>query len=430
MDFRLSLKSFSRWLKGNRYMLLYLVFLAIELTAISKISDLPNSLNNWTDKAEQIAAFNIPSDNFYGPGAALLLVPFLWAQGNYFVATLFYFLLGALGYWKLTLLIENRLLKFISRIILPLNFYLLWLIYSSQDTVFEFALLTWSLYFLVRRRFVLFSLVTFLLCETRAGYWVFFLGSATILFSLSVLRKEKQKLAKVLAIPLLIISSTFNYFEYDSPSPALEGGMAAYFAYSKYHYLALPKMDMDVFLSGPQGIFSKDYKPLMPEGTSAAEENSIYLKAGINSALENKKETILGWMQKFDSYFFDVQKVPHLPGRYVLNQTTKTIEIQDERLTWSLVLGNLSFELYRSLLVVSGFIATGILLASRLFLSRKERIAPQLWFLALPYLFGVVPGLLIYTETRFKIVSEMLLVPLIAEIFAIALARRKKLSTT
>ena len=256
MDFRLSLKSFSRWLKGNRYMLLYLVFLAIELTAISKISDLPNSLNNWTDKAEQIAAFNIPSDNFYGPGAALLLVPFLWAQGNYFVATLFYFLLGALGYWKLTLLIENRLLKFISRIILPLNFYLLWLIYSSQDTVFEFALLTWSLYFLVRRRFVLFSLVTFLLCETRAGYWVFFLGSATILFSLSVLRKEKQKLAKVLAIPLLIISSTFNYFEYDSPSPALEGGMAAYFAYSKYHYLALPKMDMDVFLSGPQGIFS------------------------------------------------------------------------------------------------------------------------------------------------------------------------------
>jgi hypothetical protein len=186
---------------------------------------------------------------------------------------------------------------------------------------------------------------------------------------------------------------------------------------------------MDVFLGGPKGIFSPEYKPEFPEGTTPAQENQMYQEAAVESALENKKETILGWMQKFDSYFFDVQKVPHLPGSYVLDLSTKTIKIEDERLSWNLVLGNLVFEIQRTLLVTSGLLAAGFVLSSRFLLEKALWLRPKLWFLTLPYLFGAIPGMLMYTETRFKIVSELLLVPLIAEIYSLAFQRRKTLKS-
>jgi hypothetical protein len=425
MDFssRIKVALHNTW--KNRNLIVYLTVLLTELMIINQISDLPNSLGNWIKKAEQIASLNIPEDNFYGPGAAVLLVPFLWSKENLIVATAFYFLLGSVGYWKLTGMISNKLIRFVSLSALPLNAYLIWLINSSQDTVFEFMLLTWSGYFLLQKKFLAFSAVTFLLCETRAGYWVYFLGTALLLAAMDLARRKKVKLAKMLAFPLLLIASTFNFVNYGSPSPALEGGMTAYFSYSKYHYLSLPKMDMDVFLSGPQGIFSKDFKPKAEGEMNGAEEHRFYQKAALDSALANKKETVLGWMQKFDSYFFDVQKVPHLPGSYVLDQSTKTIKIEDERLSWSLVLGNLLFEIQRTLLVTFGLVAAGFILASRLLFEGASRLRPKLWFLALPYLFGAVPGMVMYTETRFKIVSELLLVPLIAEIFSLVLMQRK-----
>jgi hypothetical protein len=419
----------SHLLWEKRYLVGYLVLLLSELLLLNQISDLPNSLGNWISKAEQIASFSIPTDNFYGPGAALMLVPFLWAKENLLIATATYFLIGSLGYWKLTSLLQHTGLKLISRIALPVNFYLIWLINSSQDTVFEFMLLTWSVYFLIQRRFLTFSLVTFLLCETRAGYWAYFIGTALILALTDLVKKKRVKLSKIIAFPLLLVASLFNFANYSSPSPALEGGMTAYFSYSKYHYLSLPKMDMDVFLGGPKGIFSPEYKPEFPEGTTPAQENQMYQEAAVESALENKKETILGWMQKFDSYFFDVQKVPHLPGSYVLDLSTKTIKIEDERLSWNLVLGNLVFEIQRTLLVTSGLLAAGFVLSSRFLLEKALWLRPKLWFLTLPYLFGAIPGMLMYTETRFKIVSELLLVPLIAEIYSLAFQRRKTLKS-
>jgi hypothetical protein len=427
MGFRGKAVAIPRLAWERRYLLSYLAILLAELHLINRASDIPVSLGNWITKAEQIASFSIPTDNFYGPGAALMIVPFLWAKENLLIATATYFMVGSYGYWKLTSFVENKLLKAIARLALPANFYLIWLINSSQDTVFEFMLLTWSGYFLIRRRFLAFSVITFLLCETRAGYWVYFLGTAALLFATDLFRKNKVKFSKILAFPLLLLASSFNFAVYESPSPALEGGMTAYFSYSKYHYLSLPKMDMDVFLGGPNGIFSPEHKPKFPEDASGAEENQAFQKAALESMKANKKETMLGWMQKFDSYFFDVQKVPHLPGSYVLDIPTKSIKIQDERLSWNLVLGNLVFEIQRTLLVTFGLLGAGLLLASRLLLDRASRLKPSLWFLVLPYLFGAVPGMVMYTETRFKIVSELLLVPLIAEIFALALQRRKSI---
>jgi hypothetical protein len=402
----------------------YLVIVGIELVVIHRISDLPVSISNWVPKAEQLASLQVPTDNFYGPGAALLVVPFLWLTDRLFLVVLFYFLVGTIAYWKLTTFIPNEMGRVIARAGLPFNVYLLWLINSSQDTVFEYCLLLWSVYFLIRKQYVSFSAMALLLSLTRAGYWTFFLGASLLIFLIGWIRKKEINFKKLIAIPLLVVTSLFNYINFGSPSPALEGGITAYFSYSRYHYLALPKMDMDVFLSGPKGIFTEKYGVNTENYSSGAQANSELQKAAIASALANKKETLLGWMQKIDSYVFDAQKVPHLPGRYVLDIEKKVIAIENERLTWPLVIGNLLFFIYRALLICAGFLALGALLFQKIITGKVDKFTSVNWALSLPYVFGFVPGVLFYTETRFKIVSELLLVPLVVGAWSAVLSKR------
>lgn len=418
------LQSSFNLLTRNKHLSFYLIVVLSELTLIHSISDLPSTLGNWLEKSRVIAGLGIPEDNFYGPGSAIMLIPFLPIQENLFIANLVYFGIGTIGFWKLTEYLSNKIWRAVCLLALPTNFYLIWLINSSQDTVFEFCLLMWSGFFLVRRNYLLFNALTFLLCLSRSGYWIFFLGTSVGLFLWGKFKRNELSWKKLIAVPLLVLTSVFNFANYDSPSPALEGGLALYFSYTKYHYLSLPKMDMDVFLSGPNGPFSEKNGPKFPEGITQAEENSIYGKAGLDSLITYKKESVLGWMQKFDSYFFDVQKVPHLPGAYVLNQDKRIIEIQADRLTWPLVLGNFSYMIWRTILILGALVAVGILLGARMF--RISMGAIKLWPLALPYLFGLVPGIIIYTETRFKIVSELLLVPLIFEIWSKATGLRSQ----
>jgi hypothetical protein len=424
MDFKKFKPSTQLALLKNWKICSYLALLGIELAVLHGVSDLPVSISNWVPKAEQLASIQIPSDNFYGPGAAMLLVPFLWLTDHLFLVVLFYFLVGTIAYWKLTGLILNITGRRIARAALPLNFYLLWLINSSQDTAFEYCLLLWSIYFLVRKRYLSFSAITYLLSLTRAGYWTFFLGTSLLLFIISWIRRKEINFKKLIAIPLLVLTSLFNYINFGSPSPALEGGMTAYFSYSKYHYLALPKMDMDVFLSGPKGIFTEKYGVNLEHHISGAQANSELQKAAIDSALANKKETLLGWMQKVDSYVFDVQKVPHLPGRYVLDIENKVIAIENERLTWPLVIGNFLFFIYRTLLFCAGFLALGMVLFQKIVIGKVDKFTSANWILSLPYFFGFVPGVLFYTETRFKIVSELLLVPLVVGAWSTVLSQR------
>ena len=216
-------------------------------------------------------------------------------------------------------------------------------------------------------------------------------------------------LRRYLAVPLLFVTALLNLNLYGSPSPALEGGITAYFSHSKYLYLSLPKMDMDVFLAGENGIFSKEYGPNIPTDADEVELNSIYQKAALESIRANPKQVILATMQKFESYIFGVQKVPNLPGEYVLDIKNKRIDIGDERLAWSLVAGNFVYEVYRSALVLLGLIGVGMLLALRRFnreIYTKIKLPMEL---VIPWTFGLIPALLLYTETRFKVVSETLL---------------------
>jgi hypothetical protein len=407
-----------KFIAKNKGILAYLAVLIAELTAISILSDLSPGTQNWIPKAIQLRHLEIPEDNFYGPGGAILMVPFSFYSRTAYLANYFYMVIGSVGFWNISQLIGNRKLRTLSLASLPANFYLLWLIDSSQDTVFEFALLTWSMFFLLKRRWFGFSFVTFLLCETRAGYWAFFVGISLILFIRGYINSRKYIWSRLVPFCLLLLSSGFNFVNYSSPSPALESGVTAYFSYTKYHYLALPKMDMDVFLSGPDGAFSSDNGPTIPEGSSPSEISQIYQRAAIKSAIVNKKETILGWMQKFDSYIFDVQKIPHLPGSYVLNQTNHTISIGNERLSWQLIIGYMAFEVYRTIWLVATFISIGLFIGFKFLKSRKLLRDPIVLILATPFIFGIIPGMLMYTETRFKIVPELLIVPLVAEIWS------------
>lgn len=407
-------------IRKNKFAYAYVCFMLIELAVVNLLSDIPPTTSNWLAKASELVNFNFPSDNFYGPGAAILMIPFTMVPNISILANFLYLALGSFGYWKITALMSNIKARFLARLALPMNLYLIWLINSSQDTVFEFFLLTWSCFFLVTNRRNGFVLFSYLLCLTRAGYWIFFLGTSFLIFFRGYLNGRKFEPKKLIAVPLLIFTSAANFYIYSSPTPALEGGLTAYFSYTKYHYLSLPKMDMDVFLSGPDGAFSPINGPVIPEGSTMAETNSIYQRAAIDSIFANRKETILGWMQKFDSYVFDVQKVPHLPGSYVLSQSDKTITIQNDRLSWSLVVGNLIYMLWRTVFLIASLVSVGLFLGVSLFKKDFFGERMNLLKLAAPYVFGLVPGLLFYTETRFKIVSELLLVPLIIEIFTIS----------
>lgn len=410
-----------------KYRYSYLLLLILELFVINRLSDLPSGATSWSVKARELMNLQIPSDNFYGPGEGILMIPFSISSNAYHLAKFFYLGLGALGYWQITKIVPNFRLRNLIRLALPLNFYLIWLINSSSDTAFEFCLLIWSCFFLLVKRYNWYLVVTYLLCLTRAGYWAFFMCTSLILFFKEYVQLRTINFKKLMVFPIFILTAIFNLVVYSSPSPALEGGITAYFSYTKYHYLALPKMDMDVFLSGPNGAFSEGIGPKIPDGSTQAEKNNIYQRAAFDSLLTNKKEAVLGWMQKFDSYFFDVQKVPHLPGSYVLNQKEMKISILNERLSWNLVIGNLLFMIYRTVLVLGILLAIGLYLGSHWFQEKPIRRKCKLLILSTPYVFGFIPGILFYTETRFKIVSELLLFPLIAEIFALSLMERKNL---
>lgn len=397
----------------------------LEILIVHHLSDLPIEVTNWSYKAKEILSLNVPSDNFYGPGAAILMAPFVLINRE-FLAILVYAFLGAWFYVKIVKLLPTNRYMVFGYFALISNVYLIWLINSSQDTVFEFFLLILTTYLYLKKHFLGYSGAFFLLSLTRSAYWLPFLLVG--LYELyKFVRSKEFNYKKALAIPLLLLTGIFNFVNYDSPSPALEGGITAYFSYSKYHFLSLPKMDMDVFLSGEAGIFSEKYGVIPQNDLSPADENNVYMQAAIDSAVSNPKQTLLGWMQKIDSYIFVSQKVPNLPGSYVLNQGNKTIEIGDERLNWILILGNLVFMFWRASLLIVGLIALGIWISIRKVGAKCDL---RLSFLSFPWLIGLIPGVLFYTETRFKIVSEALLFPLILEVLILGSLIFKRIRLT
>ena len=387
----------------GRYDYKRIIFLAIgiaQLFWISKVSDLPISVGNWFPKAEEISSFHIPESNFYPAGSALLLVPFLMLKSNPLIILMAYFSLGNVFFYEIVKLIKDKKYQTLALGSIILNPYLLWLIYTSQDTVFEYFLLMLCIFLLLNKKFLYFLFFGLILNLCRPAYWVYYLLIGIFLFIYNYISTKKYNWKYLLPFIFLLLNLTYNYYAYNNVRLADESGITAYFSYNKDLYLSLPLFDMDVFLS-KGGHMSNPY--------NFGESPSAYSKAAIKSIKENPKEILLSTMQKIDSYVFVSQKVPKLPGEYYLSEDGKSIVIGQQRLTWMLVLGNLIYQIYRGTLFILFMLCIGILIGTY----SKNRIRENqknLFILVFPWISGLISCTIFYTETRFKIVSELLLV--------------------
>jgi len=383
-----------------------LICLAIMLLA-SSFLDLPPLIGNWENKAWSIINLEL-SDNYYPPGAAIALIPFLWAGPEFWPAIYFYYSLSAGVYFKLCQFVTSNKLRLIALIALPANSYLTWLCLTSADQVIELLTLLLFGYNAAKSRFKLALFFGFLLCFTRPAYWIGYLIIIYLMGKQRIRedRRTKQIFQRSAAVWVLLGVLSFNQIVFGSSNLSTSSSDTIFFSHQKYHYLSLPKFDMDVFLKNGQST---------NPGSVVKNTNKLEFiedpktRGALVSILDNPQRFVFAEIQKLDSYFFPIQKVPNLPGQYELSPDEKSIIIGDERLTWSLTIGHVVFAIYRAfwmLLLACTLTWFALLLFSRTRFSGPEK------YLLIPFMAGVIPGLLYYVETRFKICAELLAVPL------------------
>jgi hypothetical protein len=386
---------------------LYLFFCLSLLHVASYFLDLPLIISNWETKSWSILNFTL-SDNYYPPGASLALIPFLWNGPDYWLAIYFYYAVSVVIYFKICNYMKLGKGKSVALAALPLNFYLTWLCLTSADQVVELMLLMLLGYSAIKSKFYSSLIFGFLLCFTRPSYWPAYI---LIVYLLGKNSSKKQKfnsnwLKKGAAIWVLFGVLSFNQVVFNSTSLASSSSDTFFYSHQKFHYLALSKFDMDVFLEN--GI-STDPIEVNKESAKFNFIDDIKVRAAIVSIFENPQRFIFSEIQKLDSHFFTIQKVPNLPGNYQLSSDENSIKIGDERLTWSLTFGYLFYALYRAIwMLLFALILVWIALLNW----NKLRLNSYEKYLPIPYLVGIIPGLIYYSETRFKICSELLLIPL------------------
>lgn len=387
-------------------MLSFGIIAVIELLLVNEISDLRPSLSSWEPKANSILNLDIPTDNYYGPGAAILLIPFLWNDPLFFVANLFYVFIGSICYYLLCQRIKNLRLRITSYCFLLLNPYFFWLCHSSQDTVLEFALLMISINLGLRNKFALFFLTTFLLAETRSQYWLFIFTALFLRIWLDIKLRQKLKVSYFLPVIFFFTVSIFNSINYGSSSITWYAGETFELGQSKYMYLVHPKFDADHLL-GLADTPNTYRDSRAPEFMSPAEKNDFYLNQGLDSILDNPKQFVLNIMQKVDSYIFSTQKVPSSPGYFSFDHKSNSIKIIDERLNWSIILGNFVYQVWRAVLLILLIASITLLITSRQ-KGRNDLLEVGEHLLVLPWISTFLVILLFYMETRYKVIPELL----------------------
>jgi hypothetical protein len=225
---------------------------------------------------------------------------------------------------------------------------------------------------------------------------------------------DKKISSNFLVFPFLFLLMTIsiNQFTFKDASLAGEAGMTAHFGHNKHWYLSMPKFDSDVFLSTGGNMNTEKF--LMGKTDFAYVSNKEF-RAALIYITENPKSFFLNTLQKIDTYFFSVQKNPQLSGEYYLSNDQKSIVIGEQRETWILIFGSYIYFLHRTLLLIFTIAAVTLLVTKtsfRLDFLRKPNI-----LFCLPYFFGSVAAIAFFTESRYKIVSELLLIPLILSVF-------------
>jgi hypothetical protein len=391
----------------DKILYIYVFFCLTLLYITSYFLDLPPLIGNWEDKSWSILNFAL-NDNYYPPGASLALIPFLWNGPDFWLAIYFYYAVSAIVYFKICSYINLGRGKIVALAALPLNFYLTWLCLTSADQVVELMFLMLLGYSAIRSKFHFSLIYGFLLCFTRPSYWPAYI---VIIYFIAKNPPKEQKyngnwVKKGAAIWVLFGVLTFNQVVFSSTNLSSSSPDTLFYSHQKYHYLTLPKFDMDVFLENGA---STDPIEVTKNSDQFDFIDDVKLRAVMISIFENPHRFIFSEIQKFDSHFFTIQKVPNLPGNYQLSSDENSINIGNERLTWSLTFGYLLYAIYRAIwMLIFALVVLWIYLLVR----NKLRLKSYEKYLPLPYLLGIIPGLIFYSETRFKICSELLLVPL------------------
>jgi hypothetical protein len=396
--------------------LVYAILNFVIILIINQISDLPVWIGNWEAKATKLASFQNPLDNFYPPGGAILLVPFLGVKPNYEIVVYFYYTASSILYYLIckSLIFDKKYLL-VALLGFSLNPYLPWLVNSSQDTVFELFLVMSGFALIVSKKYFLSLLPLYLLCLTRPAYWPGFLVIPLVIKFLKIKSRDHKLATKRLVIApflFLFMTMSINQAVFKDPALAGEAGMTAHFSHNKYWYLSMPKFDPDVFLTTGGNM---DAEKLLRENPIFANIENEGFRAALINISENPKSLFLNTLQKLDTYFFAVQKNPQLSGEYYISADGKNIVVGKERESWLLVLGSFLFFFFRSALLVLAISAVTLLMVFPKI--RQDLIGKPIILFCIPYLFGSIAGVLFYSETRFKLVSEILLIPLIMKIY-------------
>ena len=389
--------------------IIYAVVCTSVLVTVSHFIDLPYLFGNWEEKAKSILDFNL-TDNFYPPGAAIALIPFLWAGPTYSIGVFFYYFLSCYIYYLVCEIVKKRSFRTLALLALPCNPYLSWLCLTSADQVIELFYLTLFALGLVKKRFRLFLLFGWLLCLTRPAYWIAFLLITIIYPHKRIKMRQRLQLKRLSGLILLCITVLGNVMVFASPNLSSSSGSTFFYSHNKYHYLSLPLFDMDVFLEEQMNT-----KVINQESASFTYIENENLRAALISITENPKEIFLATGQKINSYFFSTQKVPNLPGEYRISADAKTIAIGEERITWPLVLGNIAYQVYRTIWILLLIFACSYVITYK---TGAALIRKTETYLLIPYFVGIIPALMFYVETRQKICSELIAVPIILKILS------------
>jgi hypothetical protein len=381
---------------------------------------------NWVDKALAILNFNAPADNYYPPGSALLITPFVHFPNVSLLSTFFWANIGFFFYFLICRFIMNRLWNFVALFTLLINVYLFWNFKSSQDTVFEFAFVMISLYFLIRKNWYIAFLSLFLLFQIRSGYLLLFI---LVLGILLIKRKYigLNKRTFILPVFLLLLSAFFNQFVYGVVSPSNTSGQTIYFGQNKYFYLGHPNFDIDTFLSKEGHMTPEGFTNEELWDNNLKKIDDIFLAEALRDIRNNPQVLIQNTLIKIDNLFFNLQKVPNLPGQHWLSNDANSIVVDRYSLDLKYALGNLIYFLYRVISVLLIIYALSIYFYFRRFINKGDYLY-SFWLL-LPFISWVPLCLIFYEDTRFRIVPEILFIPasayLIAQLKSVILTNSK-----
>jgi hypothetical protein len=389
--------------KNKAPMMVWFLLMNLFQVVAHRTNENPQTIGKWIPEAERLLNLNAPMSNWYGPTAAILMTPFTWLDSTQlFVATLIYFNLGLVFYFKIVVVfIPQVFIKYIALYLPFFNLYLFRLIDSSPDTVFEFFLLSGLMWFCINRNYPLILIFGILLAELRSGYWVLII-LMTLIFVL--FKKDRKRLILLFTFPVLLLILTLNFFIYGIFAPASEGARTAYFSNNQYAYLLESSYQIDHFFDGDNGPMKISCKT-----DDECQENTL------KDLNDFRRESAMSFLNKIDTYFFSVQKVPRLPGWFELDIENSVIKIGETRLSWLTVFASSVYFVFKSMLHILVIGALFIYFYS----SKSHRKTITLSWLFLPWLAGSIPAILFFTETRVWIVSEIFLIPVVLQIIGI-----------